>query len=67
MLNNKKVRMILLLALFAVVLAGGAAMAHAQGCYQVQAHPAGDIVTFYGPFGPYTRVVPCVHWITMCN
>jgi len=67
MLNQKNVRMIMLLALFALVLGGGAVMAHTQACYNVQAHPGGDFVTFYGPFGPYTRLVPCVHWITLCN
>jgi hypothetical protein len=67
-LKNKKMRGAVLTAFCAVTLALGATAARAQvNCARVQAHPAGDIVTVPGPFGWRQVVVPCIHWITLCD
>lgn len=70
MLNqmNSKARVLAVVVFMALLLAVGVVTAHAQVfCTQVQAHPLGDIVTLWGPYGPYTTIVPCTHWITVCN
>jgi hypothetical protein len=67
-LRNRKLRVLLATALFAVLLGSGAVAVHAQGyCYVTVAHPGGDFVTRWGRFGPYTVLERCHHWITVCN
>ena len=66
MLNNKGRMMVL--AVFALVLGCGAVTAHAQDyCRTVRAHWRGDLETRWGYYGPYTVVMPCQHWITLCD
>jgi len=67
-LKSMKMRAILIVAAIGLALAGGAVTAHAQVfCQLVQRHPAGDIVTVWGPYGPYQVVVPCRHWVRACD
>ncbi len=68
MLKNMKMRAILIVTAIGLALAGGAVRAHAQVfCRLVQAHPYGDIVTAWGPFGPYQVVIRCRHWVPACD
>ena len=67
-LTKTKMRVIAMVALFTLALIVGAASAHAQVfCQLVQAHPDGDLRNVRGPYGWYQVIVPCIHWIRVCN
>jgi hypothetical protein len=77
-MNKTKMRVGVVIALFAIMMSVGAVAAHAQGVCHLHRelvsdllHPEGHLVTYMGPVGPYTVWVPCnhwySHWVTFCD